>query len=110
MDYVIPKDRVIKLIKSFIQNYYPNFTKDKAETAKYSFYDDNDDDSNIEYYDPIIKGYKGTFATYYFWTNELKINRELYDALLGFFGGELMEYVIDWFNEEFNQDAKYVTF
>lgn len=109
MDYVIPKDRVIKLIKSFIQNYYPNFTKDMAETTKYAFYDD-DDDSYIEYYDPIIKGYKGTFATYYYWENELKINRELYDALLGFFGGELMEYVIDWFNEEFNQDAKSVTF
>jgi len=109
MDYVMPKDRVIKLIKSFIQNYYPNFTKDMAETAKYTPYDD-DDDSYISYYDPIIKGYKGTFATYYYWDSELKLNRELYDALLGFFGGELMEYVIDWFNEEFNQDAKYVTF
>jgi hypothetical protein len=108
MDYVIPKDRVIKLIKSFIQNYYPNFTKDMAETAEYFFYDD-DDDSYIEYYDPIIKGYKGTFATYYYWDSELKLNRELYEALWGFFGGEVMKYVIEWFNEEFNQNAEYVT-
>jgi hypothetical protein len=108
MDYVIPKDRVIKLIKSFIQNYYPNFTKDMAKTTEYGY--DDDDESYIEYYDPIIKGYKGTFATYYYWDSELKLNRELYDALLGFFGGELMEYVIDWFNEEFNRNAKYVTF
>ena len=70
----------------------------------------NGDESYEEFYDPEIKGNKGVFAKYWVWKEELQLNPELFQRLEGYFGEDMMTYVIDWFNNEFDKDAESVTF
>ena len=46
---------------------------------------------------------------YHYGTKELQLSTALFNELEGVFNDE-MEYVIDWFNNEFNLNAEYVTY
>ncbi len=50
------------------------------------------------------------YAKYDDASRELKLDAEVFDVLNNFLGDDLMTYVIEWFNEEFNQTAEYVTY
>jgi len=49
------------------------------------------------------------YATYREYEKELQLNREIFYSLEGIFGDN-MDYVVDWFNYNFGEDAEYVTF
>ncbi len=54
--------------------------------------------------DKMIKLIDNYMKTFY-----PQLNREIFDSLEGLFGDN-MDYVVDWFNYNFSEDAEYVTF
>jgi len=105
MKYIVSPEKMRKLVGSVVNEVYPNFNKENTLSMKW----DNVDHSYIEYYDPEIKGNRGIFAKYWPWEESLQLNRELFDVLETYLG-ENMNYVIDWFNNEFDMSAESVTF
>lgn len=103
MEVIIPHDRFIKLIGNFIHEKFPNFSADKALEETWS----NGDDSYIEYYDP--ENPRLVFAKYYIWKSELVLHRDLFAYLDRFFGDDIT-YTLDWFNNEFGQNAENITY
>ena len=61
-------------------------------------------DAHIVYYKKHDDGRMEIFARYFFNYKELVLNHDLFMTLENMFG-EHMTYVIDWFNNEFGQDA-----
>lgn len=55
------------------------------------------------------KSGRDVFAKYRVWDKELELNTDLFFTLEDYFGDE-MTAVIDWFNQEFNQDAESVNY
>jgi hypothetical protein len=94
----------VKLIDTIIKSFYPNFNKDNASVKKSSSQMGND----VILYDDSETGI--TFATYWVDDRELVLTRELFETLENYLGDEEMTYVVEWFNNEFNQQAEYVTF
>ena len=86
-----------------VEQVFPQFNYRDTSVATYS----NGDDSFLEYYSRDNPG--KTFAKYYVWTNELRLNRELFHKLEDYFGEEKMSFILDWFNKEFSQDADHIT-
>jgi hypothetical protein len=103
MKYIITENRLIKLVDKMVQQVEPRFNYRDTSIATYS----NGDDSFLEYYSS--GNLEKTFALYYVWTKELVLNINLFTVLDDYFGEE-MTVVIDWFNQEFNQDAETVTY
>ena len=110
MDYTISKDRLLRLIKKMLDLVKPNFNEENAGVATYS----DGDNTYLEYYNKDRKLYKNgrpeTFARYYVWTKELVLDMDLFLTLEDYFGSEGMTFVIDWFNNEFDQDAETLAF
>jgi hypothetical protein len=52
----------------------------------------------------------GFYAQYYPLIYELILNPELYKSLRKYLGDSLMEYIIEWFNNEFGLKAEYITY
>ena len=94
----------VKLIDTIIKSLYPNFNKDNAVIQYKSSNAGRDiilfDDPETNYY----------YCSYWIEEREISLNSELYDTLENYLGEEEMLYVIEWFNNEFNQHAEYVTF
>lgn len=103
MEYTISKDRMIEVVGAVIKKYYPEFNEKDARVSTLS----DGDNTYLLYYH---KSHKGWFAQYYIWKKELVMWVPISLKLKSIFGEELMEYVIDWFNKEFDQDAEFVTF
>ena len=108
MDYTISKDRMLKLVESLIKTIEPNFNEWETDTSTFS----NGDDTYILYYlrKKDITNYTHNLARFYVWRKELQLNRNVFDTLYNYLGDDLMTFVIDWFNKEFDQDAEFVTF
>jgi hypothetical protein len=95
-------EKIIKIIGEYIKTFYPKFNNNDAD------------------YDVIENGYKYLITTYYdpedgsFYAKyreqqkELQLSRTMFNELEGTFGDD-MDYVVDWFNNEFGENAEYVT-
>lgn len=94
----------VKLIDTIIKSLYPNFNKDNAIIKHQQTFAGAD---VIVYDDPETNYF---FCTYWVTERDLTLNSELYDTLENYLGEEEMLYVIEWFNNEFSQQAEYVTF
>lgn len=87
----------------FMKSLMPNFSRENIDVRKRirpsgEFY--------LSYNDKVTEE---RFAKYHPRLKELQLEEELFDKLEGIFGDE-MTAVIDWFNDEFNQDAESITF
>jgi hypothetical protein len=103
MKYIITENRMTKLISKMVEQVFPKFNNRDTIVSTYS----NGGDSFLEYYSSDHPG--KTFAKYYVWTQELRLNRELFHKLEDYFGEEKMSFILDWFNKEFGQDADHIT-
>ena len=107
----------IKIVKNFINTLYPNFNKEGVKIEKRIMdqfggviplaYQKRFEDIRYEYRDLETNKY---YATYHEKNNELQLNRKIFESLEDFLGDEIMEYIIDWFNDEFNKNAESFTF
>ena len=104
-DYMEKVNKKITLVKKFMRSFFPDFNRQGTEVTKFGrpmgttnlyTYRDMDDGSLYAKYDDASR--------------ELKLDAEVFDVLNNFLGDDLMTYVIEWFNEEFNQTAEYVTY
>jgi len=89
-------DKMIKLIDNYIKTFYPYFNSKDTRSGNYVVY----------FFDPSNDF---DYATYREYEKELQLNREIFYSLEGIFGDN-MDYVVDWFNYNFGEDAEYVTF
>lgn len=94
-------EKMTKIVGLFINELYPNFNENDVKIDVF------DDDVNyIEtYYDPVTQFF---FARYDDRLRELILNTEILETLEGYFGDD-MEYVIDWFNNEFGTNVEYIS-
>ena len=101
MNYVIPRDRMIRLVGKMIQQVYPDFAMGKCHIENMG---------NVD--DPIIHYFKDKkiFAKYHLWSNTLWLPKQLFFTLEDYFGSDAMTFVLDWFNDEFIQDATTVDY
>lgn len=110
MNYKISKERILELVENIIHIYNPMFSNDFLEVSTYT---GMGDDSFEKYEVPsenAIEARKNFFGKYFFWKKELMLNQELFQNLENFLGEELMVFIIDWFNREFDQDCESITF
>ena len=109
MKYIISENRMLGLVNKMVNLVNPHFNAEDTGVATYS----NGDDTYLEYYDKDRKEYKKgkpvIFAKYYVWKKELELNTDLFFTLEDYFQDD-MTMVIDWFNNEFNQDAESVNY
>ena len=94
----------VKLIDTIIKSLYPNFNKDNVVIQ----YKSSDAGRDVILFDDPETSYY--YCSYWIEEREISLNSELYDTLENYLGEEEMLYVIEWFNNEFNQHAEYVTF
>ena len=93
----------VSAVDSVIRSLYPNFNKEgvdvfvEGQPYTETFYD-KDNDIDIDY------------AKYILGNRKLELNKEIYDTLENYLGEDVATYVIDWFNNEFDTNAEYVTF
>lgn len=91
------------LMSEFMKTIKPNFSKEKVTIHKGITPDEL---RYIRYYDSKTGE---RYARYLPSFKELELNEDLFNTLDNFFG-EDMTMVIDWFNNEFEQDAESITF
>ena len=111
MKYIITENRLIKLVDKMVKHVNPEFNAEQAGEEVTILPGEN---SYVLYYkkQPISQTAKNgdhVFARYYLWKKELELNTDLFFTLEDYFGDE-MTAVIDWFNQEFNQDAESVNY
>jgi hypothetical protein len=94
-------DKMIKLIGGYLNHTHPKFNKKDVSTEEY---EDTRGYPVIIFSDDYIY-----LAKYHYGSKELQLSTSLFNELEGFFSDE-MEYVIDWFNNEFGENAEYVTY
>lgn len=104
MKYVISESKLINLVDKFISHAFPTFNKEDAEVMKW----DNGDEYYIEYFDKKKGG--RPFAKYYPFMSQLQLREDVFRALENYLGSGHMDFIIDWFNQEFGQEAENVTF
>lgn len=95
----------VSAVDSVIRSLYPNFNKDGAHLKKrtplfwntplYEYFDNETDQKYASYHDN---------------KRELHIEKEIYNTLETYLNEDVATYVIDWFNNEFDTNAEYVTF
>jgi hypothetical protein len=85
-----------------INSLYPNFNRDNAVIQ----YKSSNAGRNVIVYDDPETDY--FFCSYWVDERDLSLNEELFETLENYLGEEGMLYVIEWFNNEFNQQAKYL--
>ena len=93
----------VQLIDTIIKSLYPNFNKDNAIIKHQK---SNAGRDVIVYDDPETNYF---FCSYWVDERDLSLNEELFQTLENYIGEEEMLYVIEWFNNEFNKQAEYVT-
>ena len=103
MKYIVPEFRMLRLVAMMVNLSEPNFTEEKAKVETYT----NGDDTYLAY---MVSTKRQPVARYYIWKKELVLDMDLFLLLENYFGENGMTYVIDWFNNEFEQDAESVTF
>jgi hypothetical protein len=96
MDYTISREKLIRLIDKLIKEKYCDFSMGKCHIENMK---------NVD--DPIIHYYigKNIFAKYHLWSNTLFLKKDLFYTLEDYFGSDAMSFVLDWFNDEFIQEA-----
>jgi hypothetical protein len=94
-------DKMIGLVGEYMNFMHPRFNKKEVTTEEY---EDTRGYPVIYFSDDYI-----WLATYHYGTKELQLSTALFNELEGLFNDE-MEYVIDWFNNEFGKNAEYVTY
>jgi hypothetical protein len=104
-DYMEKVNKKITLVKKFMKSFFPDFNREGTEVTKLGRPHHS---SAIYTYRDIEEG--TLYAKYDDHSRELQLDIEVFDMLDNFLGDDLMTYVIEWFNEEFNQNAEYVTF
>jgi hypothetical protein len=95
----------VSAVDSILKALYPNFNKDGAHLKERrplfwdSFlYECFDNETNHIY------------ASYTPTKRELHMDTEIQNTLNDYLGEDVATYVIDWFNNEFDTNAEYVTF
>jgi hypothetical protein len=102
MKYIITESKFISIIDKLIRHRYPEFNKTdlKPRLIKRS---------------PMVGDYESYSTPDYFYFKylpkhrELVLNSEIYDYLNTWLDGK-MEYVVEWFNNEFDRDAESIYF
>ncbi len=96
-------DKMIKLVGQYLNFMYPGFNKKDVDIDEY-------EDKRGFPVVIFIDSENGVYlATYHYGTKELQLSTTIFNELEGLLNDD-MEYVIDWFNNEFGEDAEYVTF
>jgi hypothetical protein len=96
-------DKMTNLIGHYLNAMHPFFNNKDVYTEEYS-------DSRGYPVITFIDNKNGIFlGKYHYGDKELQLNERLFNELEGLFNDD-MEYVIDWFNNEFDLDAEYVTY
>jgi hypothetical protein len=96
-------EKMIMLIGKYLNVMYSGINKKDVFTEEY---EDTRGYSVISFHDLENHAY---FGKYHYGTKELQLSERLFNELENLFNDE-MEYVIDWFNNEFDLDAEYVTY
>jgi hypothetical protein len=99
MKYIISENRLLDMVGRIVHTVFPDFKKGHCIEMDMG----DSDNPEIHYFTDK------TFARLNLWSEELLLNRELFEQLERFFG-EDMTLVIDWFNKEFNQNASSIAF
>ena len=95
----------VSAVDSVIRSLYPNFNKDGVYKKRIfpigwsiplDCYFDNE--TNLKY------------ASIYKKKRELRMDKDIQNTLNDYLGEDVATYVIDWFNNEFDTNAEYVTF
>jgi hypothetical protein len=96
-------DKMVKIIEKYLSSMYPKFNKKEVYVDEY-----NDGRGfPIVSFSDIENGI--FLGKYHYGTKELELSYPLFSELESTFSDN-MEYVIDWFNNEFDLEAEYVTF
>jgi hypothetical protein len=95
----------VNVVDSMIRTLYPNFNKEGSHLIKrtplfwntplYEYFDNETDQKYASYHDQ---------------KRELHMDTEIQNTLNDYLGEDVATYVIDWFNNEFDTNAEYVTF
>jgi hypothetical protein len=104
-DYIKQMIKNISAVDSILKSLYPNFNKDGAHLKErrplfwdHFLYECFDNETNQLY------------ASYNPTKRELHMNIEIYKTLENYLGEDASMNVIEWFNNEFDTEAEYVTF
>ena len=96
----------VRVVEQVIKTIYPNFNKEGVNIYSTGQL------SNDSYSVVLVYRDKETnewYAKYDHDDYQLLLNREVFETLENYCGN-YMDYVVEWFNNEFNQSAEYVTF
>ena len=94
-------EKILRVIDNYIKENYPKFNE---TDANYEDYESDDGHIIVTYHNPDGGQF---FAIYRDKRNELELNRDIYNDLYMTFDYNI-KYVIDWFNFEFGENAKYL--
>ena len=104
-DYTKQITKNINAVDTLLKGLYPNFNKDGAHLKERRplFWD-------AFLYECFDNETNHIYASYTPTKRELHMNSEVYNTLYDYLGEDVATYVIDWFNNEFDTDAEYVTY
>lgn len=101
MKYILTENKVQSLVKKIMDANFPEFNRmdcyvseGRLDAVRYFV----GNETEIEY------------AVYYIQDEELKINRDVWITFTDILGDEFLGYLLNWFNEEFDEDAQSITF
>jgi hypothetical protein len=95
----------VAMVDSVIRSLYPNFNKEGVYIKKRKplFW-------NIPLYEYFDNETDQIYASINKERRELIMNEEVYSTLETYLNEDVATYIIDWFNNEFDTNAEYVTF
>ena len=104
-DYINEYIRNVSAVDSLLKSLYPNFNKDGAHLKKRKplFWD-------AFLYECFDNETNQIYASYNPTKGELTMDSEIYKTLENYLGEGAAMNVIEWFNNEFDTEAEYVTF
>jgi hypothetical protein len=94
----------VGIVDEFMKTFYPELNNRDVEIVEH------DDGYKMTFIGEDDKITGGFYAQYYPLIYELILNPELYKSLRKYLGENLMEYIIEWFNNEFGLKAEYITY
>ena len=94
----------VGIVDEFMKTFYPELNRRDVEIVEH------DDGYKMTFIGEDDKITGGFYAQYYPLIYELILNPELYKSLRKYLGENLMEYIIEWFNNEFGLKAEYITY
>ena len=104
-DYGNETIKNVSAVDSVIKTLYPNFNKEGSHLKKRTplFW-------NTPLYEYFDNETDQRYAAYHAHKGELHMDTEIQNTLNDYLGEDVATYVIDWFNNEFDTNAEYVTF